>query len=228
MKFIYAVLTVSFFCALTGCSQQRSETTVELKNELDSVSYCLGKYIAQSEKSQGMTEINAQALAAAFNDVFKGNAGLVDDSMTEQVLNHYFEHLQASKYDGNIKAGKDFLTENKSKDGVVELPDGLQYKILKAGTGEKPGPTSKVTVHYTGSTIDGKVFDSSEQRGEPATFTVNQVILGWQEALQLMPAGSKWRLFIPSELAYGSRGSSPVIEPYSTLIFDVELISIEN
>ncbi len=111
---------------------------------------------------------------------------------------------------------------------MVTLPDGLQYMILKKGSGQKPLLTDKVKVHYTGSTIDGKVFDSSVQRGKPVTFPLNQVIPGWQEAIQLMPVGSKWRIFVPSELAYGAQGSQGVIEPYSTLIFDVELLGIEK
>ncbi|MEP6683063.1 MAG: FKBP-type peptidyl-prolyl cis-trans isomerase [Parafilimonas sp.] len=119
-----------------------------------------------------------------------------------------------------------FLQDNATKEGVITLPSGLQYLILKEGEGEKPGPATMVTVHYEGSLINGKVFDSSYKRGKPATFGVHQVISGWTEALQLMPAGSKWRLFIPSALGYGARGSGGSIPPHSTLIFDVELISM--
>lgn len=119
-----------------------------------------------------------------------------------------------------------FLQDNATKEGVVTLPSGLQYTVLTEGDGEKPGPTTMVTVHYEGSLIDGKVFDSSYKRGQPASFGVHQVISGWTEALQLMPVGSKWRLFIPSELGYGARGAGGAIPPYSTLIFDVELLGM--
>jgi FKBP-type peptidyl-prolyl cis-trans isomerase FklB len=132
------------------------------------------------------------------------------------------EELAAS----NLKAGQDFLAANKEKQGITTLPSGLQYEILTEGTGAKPGPTSKVTCHYHGTLIDGTVFDSSVQRGQPATFPLNMVIKGWTEGLQLMPAGSKWRFFIPADLGYGNRQVSAQIGPNSTLIFDVELISI--
>ena len=229
MKLNAINIFASLILIISGCNNQHDSTkTVELKTELDSVSYCLGQYIAKNEKSQGMTDINADAIAMAFSDVFHGLDTVINESDAQRILNNFFRNLQASKYEDQINAGKQFLEDNKTKDGVVTLPSGLQYKILKEGKGPKPKPTDKVKVHYTGSTIDGKVFDSSVDRGEPITFGVNEVIQGWSEALQLMPVGSKWRLFIPSDLAYGARGSSPVIEPYATLIFDVELLSIEK
>ena len=128
----------------------------------------------------------------------------------------------------NKKAGEDFLAANKTKDGIVTLPSGLQYKILTAGTGPKPTLTDSVVCNYKGTLLDGTEFDSSFKRGQPATFPVGQVIKGWTEALQLMPVGSKWQLFIPSDMAYGPRGSGPTIGPNSTLIFEVELISIKG
>lgn len=124
------------------------------------------------------------------------------------------------------EAGKKFLDENAAREGVVVLPSGLQYEILQEGNGEKPGPTSQVTVHYEGRLTDEKVFDSSYQRGKPATFGVHQVIPGWTEALQLMPVGSKWRVYIPQELGYGARGAGGAIPPYAALVFDVELLGI--
>lgn len=130
------------------------------------------------------------------------------------------------KAEANLKAGEEFLAENKKREGVVALESGLQYEVLQEGTGEKPGPTSKVTCHYHGTLTDGRVFDSSVQRGQPATFPLNMVIKGWTEGLQLMDTGSKWRFFIPPHLAYGDREVSAVIGPNSTLIFDVELLSI--
>ena len=124
------------------------------------------------------------------------------------------------------EAGKKFLEENAAREGVVVLPSGLQYEILQEGNGEKPGPVSQVTVHYEGRLTDEKVFDSSYQRGKPATFGVHQVIPGWTEALQLMPVGSKWRVYIPQELGYGARGAGGAIPPYAALVFDVELLGI--
>ena len=133
--------------------------------------------------------------------------------------------IQKEKSEANLHAGAEFLAQNKSRPGVTETPSGLQYEVLTEGNGPKPGPTSKVTCHYHGTLIDGTVFDSSVQRGQPATFPLNMVIKGWTEALQLMPTGSKWRLFLPPGLAYGERQTGSHIGPNSTLIFDVELIS---
>jgi len=143
------------------------------------------------------------------------------------ILNTYFAELQAKQHAGAKEEGEAFLTANKEKEGVVTLPSGLQYQVITEGTGEKPSVNSNVTTHYHGTTIDGKVFDSSVQRGQPASFPVSGVIKGWTEALQLMPVGSKWRLFIPSELAYGERGAGDAIGPHSALIFEVELLSID-
>ena len=144
----------------------------------------------------------------------------------KEVINEYFIKLQKEKMEINKKAGEEFLHINKGRAGVVELPSGLQYQVLKQGNGAKPSVTDKVKCHYHGTLINGTVFDSSVQRGQPAVFGVNQVIPGWVEALQLMPVGSKWRLFIPSNLAYGEHGAGEMIEPNSTLIFDVELLDI--
>lgn len=132
--------------------------------------------------------------------------------------------IKNEKAAANLKAGQEFLEQNKTKPGVVETPSGLQYEVMTEGNGPKPGPTSKVTCHYHGTLIDGTVFDSSVKRGQPATFPLNMVIKGWTEALQLMPTGSKWRLFLPAHLAYGERQTGS-IGPNSTLIFEVELIS---
>ncbi len=142
------------------------------------------------------------------------------------MINAYFMKLQQEKLENNKKAGEEFLNINKGRAGVVALPSGLQYQVLEMGEGDKPKATDKVKCHYHGTLINGTVFDSSVERGQPAVFGVNQVIAGWVEALQLMPVGSKWRLFIPSELAYGENGAGESIEPNSTLIFDVELLEI--
>jgi len=205
-----------------------TESKTELKNEIDSVSYSLGVNIGSNLKKQGFSTINAEAFAQALKDVY-GTQGLkINEQQAEQLLQEYFQGLQKKKLEGNLKEGQKFLEENKNKPGVVTTPSGLQYLVLKEGNGPKPAATSKVTTHYHGTLIDGTVFDSSVDRGQPATFPVNGVIKGWVEALQLMPVGSKWRLFVPSHLAYGEQGAGPQIGPNSTLIFDVELISIEQ
>jgi FKBP-type peptidyl-prolyl cis-trans isomerase FklB len=135
--------------------------------------------------------------------------------------------MKNDKAEANLKAGQDFLAENKKKEGVVELPSGLQYMVITQGTGPKPTEFNKVTCHYHGTLTDGTVFDSSVKRGQPASFPLSMVIAGWTEGLQLMPVGSKWRFFIPPSLGYGNRQVGPTIGPNSTLIFDVELISFE-
>jgi FKBP-type peptidyl-prolyl cis-trans isomerase FklB len=141
-------------------------------------------------------------------------------------LQDKLKNFMNQKTGEQLEAGKQFLEENAKKEGVTVLPSGLQYEVLNEGTGAKPGPTSRVTVHYEGRLIDGSVFDSSYKRNSPATFGVNQVIAGWTEAMQLMPQGSKWRLYIPSDLGYGSRGAGGSIPPNSALIFDVELLNV--
>jgi FKBP-type peptidyl-prolyl cis-trans isomerase FklB len=196
------------------------------KTELEKVSYSLGLNVANSLKQQGFEEINTGSFAEALADIFTNKDVKINDEEAKNILNDHFNALQQEKFKGNIETGKTFLEENKAKEGVIELPSGLQYIVLNEGEGEKAKATDTVTTHYEGTLIDGKVFDSSVQRGEPATFPVNGVIAGWTEALQLMAVGSKWRLFVPQELAYGANAAGPDITPYSTLIFDVELISI--
>jgi FKBP-type peptidyl-prolyl cis-trans isomerase FklB len=188
----------------------------------------MGLNIAQNVKSQGLDEINTEAIARAFNDYYQGIKTDADVQLTGNYLNECFRDLQMAKSENDKNAGVEFLADNKSKDGVITTPSGLQYTVITEGTGQKPLATDKVKVHYTGTTIDGKVFDSSVERGEPVTFEVGGVIQGWQEALQLMPVGSKWKLFVPSQLAYGERGAGGVIGPNATLIFEVELLSIEK
>jgi FKBP-type peptidyl-prolyl cis-trans isomerase FklB len=196
-------------------------------NELDKVSYSLGVNIGNSLKSQGLEELNAEQLAAALTDLFAGADLKISEGEGNAILNEHFGKLQAKKHEGAIKEGKDFLAANASKDGVVTLPSGLQYQVMKEGSGIKPSLTSTVTTHYHGTTIDGNVFDSSVQRGQPASFPVNGVIAGWTEALQLMPIGSKWKLFVPSDLAYGAQGAGGAIGPHTTLIFEVELLEVK-
>jgi len=212
----------------------KTEVATMPESKVDKLSYAIGVNFAKQFSSQKI-EINPDVLHQAIKTIMSGGTPLMNE---EQVMNTLqdFEKEMQEKMKGdmkqaaqaNIEKCKSWLTENKKRKGVVELPSGLQYEIIKAGTGEKPKATSKVTTHYAGTLIDGTEFDSSIKRGEPATFPVNGVIKGWTEALQLMPVGSKWKLYVPSDLAYGDAGSPPSIGPGETLIFEVELISIQN
>lgn len=197
------------------------------KVKMDKLSYALGMSMASSLVNSGLKQIDVDSFVKAFTDIVQSGACDMSPQEAEQHIQAYFSKRQNEMLEENLKIGRDFLEENKKKEGVVALPSGLQYEILKEGIGEKPKATDRVKCHYHGTLINGKVFDSSVERGQPAVFGVNQVIKGWVEALQLMPVGSKWRLYIPSELAYGSQGAGNSIEPNSALIFDVELLGIE-
>jgi len=198
-----------------------------MKNELEKLSYSLGVNIGTSLKNQGFEELDATILGEAINDLFTGAELKMSDQEAGTFINEYFAKIQAKKHEGAIQEGIEFLAANGKKDGISTLASGLQYEVMQEGSGEKPTISSTVTTHYHGTTIDGNVFDSSVERGTPASFPVNGVIAGWTEALQLMPVGSKWRLFVPSDLAYGERGAGGAIGPYATLIFEVELLSIQ-
>lgn len=195
---------------------------------MDKISYALGLSIGNNFQNSGIHSLDANDFMQGLTDVLNEKELAITYDEAKEVINTYFMKLQEEKLENNRKAGEEFLLINKQKSGVTELPSGLQYEILTAGTGEKPKATDKVKCHYHGTLINGIVFDSSVQRGQPAVFGVSQVIPGWVEALQLMPIGSKWRLFIPSHLAYGERGAGEAIEPNSTLVFEVELLDIEK
>ncbi len=193
---------------------------------MDKVSYALGLSIGNNFQNSGIKNLQVDDFVKGLKDVLDEAAPAIGYDEAKQVINDYFMQLQKEKLEINKKAGEEFLSINKHRDGVVTLPSGLQYQVLKKGDGPRPTPTDKVKCHYHGTLIDGTVFDSSVQRGEPAVFGVSQVIPGWVEALQQMPVGSKWRLFIPSDLAYGEHGAGEAIEPNSALVFDVELLDI--
>ena len=178
-------------------------------DELDKVSYSLGLSIASNLISSGVTTINAEAFIDGLNVVFSGKMPEIMPDEANNILQDYFDKLQQAKGKEAKAEGEKFLAENKKKEGVVALPSGLQYKILTAGNGPKPKASDTVKCHYEGRLINGTVFDSSIRRNEPAEFPVSGVIAGWVEALQLMPVGSKWQLYIPSELAYGTHGANP-------------------
>lgn len=222
---------IPFGLLLLAC-QSKTQQTVQLKTQLDSMSYMIGMDIGKNLQAQSI-EVNADALAQGLKDVLAGNkTSLTDEQMQELALEFQNEMSERQekkmreRSEKNRKEGDAFLAENKKKQGVVTLANGLQYKILKKGTGRKPKESETVTVHYRGRLIDGTEFDSSFKRGEPATFPVNGVIKGWVEALQLMPVGSMWELYIPPELGYGEQGAGQVIGPNQTLIFEIELLSI--
>ncbi len=198
----------------------------KLYGELENFSYALGMSIAGNLIQSGVQTVNPELFMNGFKDVFKGEKTIIHPEDANQILEEFIGKINQDKGAGNLEEGLKFLKENKKKQGVVELPSGLQYKILTEGTGEIPTFNDQVKCHYHGTLIDGTVFDSSVERGQPAVFPVKGVIQGWVEALQLMSTGSKWRLFIPSELAYGSNGAGGAIGPHSTLIFDVELLKI--
>ncbi|MBC7903376.1 MAG: FKBP-type peptidyl-prolyl cis-trans isomerase [Gemmatimonadaceae bacterium] len=197
-----------------------------IRTGIDSLSYAIGMSLANFYKQQGITNINTALCNQGISDVLRSEKTLLTEEQMNMSITNYLQNLKSEKASGNKKAGETFLAENKSKPGVLTTASGMQYQIIKEGTGEKPGPTDQVKCHYHGTLLDGTVFDSSVDRGQPATFPVNGVISGWVEALQMMPVGSKWRLFLPSNLAYGDSQAGPKIAPGSTLIFDVELLEI--
>jgi FKBP-type peptidyl-prolyl cis-trans isomerase FklB len=200
---------------------------VQLISQNDSLSYSIGIMVASFYKQQGVTNINDTLVNKAIRDELKGDsATLLNQQQANQVLMGFIEKAKADKAALSKKQGLAFLAENKTKPGVVTTADGLQYIVLQQGSGPKPVATDKVKCDYEGKLIDGTVFDSSIKQGHPIEFAVNGVIKGWTEALQLMNTGSKYRLFIPSELAYGDQQMGPDIKPGSTLIFDVTLIEI--
>lgn len=195
----------------------------------DIVSYILGRQFADQLAADPFDGLNAEAMAQGLTDALGGKENPVDQEAMQnafQEINDIMMAKQAEKSQSAIDEGKAFLDENAKKDNVIVLDSGLQYEILVEGNGEKPTAESVVSTHYHGTLIDGTVFDSSVERGQPAEFPVNRVIAGWTEALQLMPVGSKWRLTVPYDLAYGEQGSSGAIGPYQTLVFDVELLDI--
>lgn len=199
---------------------------IDLKDDLQKFSYALGMSISANLIQSGVKTVNPEAFITALKDVFSGVAPRIKPEDANQILESFMAESQAGDGNKNLEEGLAFLAENAKKDGVIELPSGLQYEVIAEGEGDLPTSNDQVKCHYHGTLIDGSVFDSSVDRGEPATFPVNGVIQGWVEALQLMSVGSKWRLFIPSELAYGPNGAGAAIGPNSTLIFEVELLEI--
>lgn len=193
---------------------------------MNELSYSLGVSVGLNLKDQGFEVNSVEDFTKAMNDVLMGNDLAIPAEKVNEIVNNYFQELQAKKAAEMQEGQKTFFEENGKREEVTTTESGMQYEVFTEGAGEKPAPTDKVTVHYHGTLIDGTVFDSSVQRGEPTSFPVNGVITGWQEALTLMTVGSKWRVFLPSELAYGAQGAGNAIPPHSPLVFDIELISI--
>lgn len=224
-----AVLSVAIL-ANQACA---GEKKMELISEKDKVSYSIGLDIGSSFKNQSI-DIDTDALAAGIKDAISGSKPLLTENEVKEVMTAFQKGMAAKQYEKmkslaekNSKEGETFLAENKKKEGVKTTASGLQYKVITAGNGPMPKDTDTVSVNYSGTLIDGTEFDSSYKRGEAVSFPVNGVIKGWTEALQLMKVGSKWQLFIPSNIAYGERGAGGQIGPNATLIFDVELLSIK-
>lgn len=199
--------------------------TMEFKTQADSVSYAIGISVGANLKQSGIDNLNVDLISKGMAASLKGETAAMDPATAGKIINEHMSAMQAKKGAAAKEKGTKFLEENKKKKGITTLPSGLQYEVIKAGTGAKPVATDKVKVHYTGTLVDGTEFESSLRHGEPATFNLNQVIKGWSEALQLMPVGSKWKIYIPSDLAYGDRGSQK-IGPGETLIFELELLEI--
>jgi len=235
-KFILtAVLAVGLLAGQAGAEEKEGGADKSaLKDKKEKVSYSIGVDIGNTMKKQSM-DIDPDVLAKGLKDAFTGGKTLMTEQEVTETLNGLRMEMMAKQQERmkeagekNKKEGEAFLAENKKKEGVVTLPSGLQYKVITEGTGKMPKLTDTVTVNYKGTLIDGTEFDSSYKRGQPATFPVNGVIPGWTEALQLMKEGSKWQVFIPSNLAYGERGAGNQITPNAVLIFDVELISVKS
>jgi len=226
---------IYYFAALTLFTGTLSATGViaaekKYTSEKERFSYAIGVQLGGSLKQQGITDIDSKALAQAIEDMVTGKKPRVSTEDMQAALNAYRQKIMAEKESQGkvaLMAGEKFRSANKTKKGVTELANGIQYEVMKEGKGKKPAVTDTVTVHYQGSLISGKVFDSSVQRGQPATFPLNGVIKGWQEVVPLMPVGSKWKVVIPPNLAYGEKGAGASIGPNETLVFEIELLAIK-
>ena len=224
---VLQLVIVSAILVFAACNNAGTNVAkdVKLTSELDSISYLIGVDIASNVKRAGIEEIDINAFAVGFAQVINGDSTQISAADAQTKVRAYIRKTQELKAENSLKENTAFLEENKKKEGITTTASGLQYKIIKKGDGDIPISTDKVKVHYKGTLINGDVFDSSYDRNEPAVFPVTGVIKGWQEALQLMPVGSKWTVYIPSEIAYGKRAQGK-ITPNSTLIFEMELLEI--
>ena len=228
IRFLLSIAVCLLLAA--GTQTAAADDGPKLESNVERLSYMLGYRIGATLRGQGMQEIDAAALAAAIDDVFGERSPRLTEEEMRAAQAEYQAGLaaaQAREAEANLVAGQRFLASNAGNEGVVEMPDGLQYRILRAGDGPKPSADDQVVVHYRGRLLDGTEFDSSYRRGEPAEFMVGGVIPGWQAALKVMPAGSRWEVWIPAALAYGERGSGGAIGPNQALHFEIELIAIK-
>jgi len=230
-KSFFYLLVVSLIIFSVSCQQQNTPGSPELVTPADSAGYAIGILVGNNNKQQinnapGGADINLEAMTAGFRSASLDDEPEMTMEEADRIIRSYFEQAGEKAGQENLESGNAFLEQNKNREGITVTESGLQYEVLKEGSGEKPDSTDKVRVHYHGTLVDGTVFDSSVDRGEPAVFGVTQVIPGWTEALQMMPEGSKWKIYVPSELAYGERGAGSDIGPNSTLIFEVELLEI--
>lgn len=207
-------------------TELKKPVEVNLNDSTEQVSYCFGVVLGKNFKDTGLDSLDMEVFLAAMQDVMLNRQLKVKPREAEATMHRYMQATMMKRSAIAKAQSQKFLEENKTKEGVKTTSSGLQYKVLEQGKGKSPTTSDRVTVHYTGKLIDGTIFDSSVQRGQPSTFRVNQVISGWTEALQMMKEGDKWTLFIPYSLGYGERGSPPTIPPFSTLIFEVELMKV--
>ncbi len=224
MKILNAIAALALLTTSLGSLAETS-----LESDKEKLSYSMGVFFGQTVSRQDI-DVDIPAFMQAVEDVLSEKELRMNMDDMQQILSAYQQQEQqqrAQKANNNLEEGQQYLSENKSRDGVIELDSGLQYKVITAGEGPTPTADDTVVVHYKGTLLDGTEFDSSYARGEPAELGVNRVIQGWQEALQLMKVGAKWQIAVPSELAYGSRGAGSVIGPNSTLLFDIELLGIQ-
>ncbi|MCD0487967.1 FKBP-type peptidyl-prolyl cis-trans isomerase [Pedobacter sp. MC2016-14] len=212
----------------TVVTTKKPVATAFAKNTLDSASYAFGISMAEGLKERGLTTLNYDLLVKGLRDVFTGNKVMLTSTVAQTSISKAFTQANKSKYTGNIAEGKAFLESNKKVAGVKTTASGLQYMVIKEGNGIKPKATDTVLAHYKGTLLNGKQFDSSYDRNEPLSLPLNNVIAGWTEGMQLMSTGSKYRLFIPYNLAYGERGAGQDIPPYSTLVFEIELLKVNG
>lgn len=225
---ITIVLFVSaFLFACSGSKEVVQERTYDMEDENQKLAYSIGVNIAENLRLQGVNNLDIEAFTKALEDVYQNDSLLVTEEEANAFIQDYFQNLAQRQAISNLQEGQAFLDSVAAVEGIVKLQSGLLYEVIEMGDGPKPGINDQVKTHYHGTLINGDVFDSSVERGEPVTFPLNGVIAGWTEALQLMPVGSKWRLFIPPTLGYGERGTGGAIGPNETLVFEVELIEIK-
>lgn len=245
MRYFFLVLTTTSFITATSFGQAGkapSKTPVKpvaktpvkpatpkplLKNSIDSLSYAIGMNIGTNMKMQGIDSISSAALNKGIADAMKGNKALMDENTANMTIQQKLQEFMMKKVNLQKDEGRKFLEENKKQPGVVSLPNGIQYKIINQGSGPKPTLEDTIKVHYKGTTIDGNVFDDSYSRGEPIEFPLGSLIEGWKQTLVLMPVGSKWQIFLPSDFGYGDRGAGANIPGGATLIFELELLDVK-